>query len=513
MSACPFVRGGRTVPLTLPIMTSELLFTVVGSSAEPAAPISLADAGLKERADLQEWVIARPEILGPEVKIVTFEFDRWWTTSGPPPQDRLDVLGLDADGRLVVVELKRDRAPDTTELQSIKYAAMASRFTVSSLADQYVRFRANRKDPLTTEEALAELQEHASELSAETLRRPRIVLLAREYPPVLTASVVWLSEMGIDISLMQFQAYRATAPDASGQPQSQVLVSVSQLYPVRDVEEFTVSPERQQIKEAAETRKRVQDVSTVKRLVDANAVADGTVFTISPRNDINPEMREQVDQYLDAEPKRRSAVWQNKATRPLMWQGDDAEYSPSGLVGHIVAEATGIHRGFYGTVWWRDPSGKTLVELAAPYASARNERYRMFWARWLDRIKAEHPGWTQMTVAPPQNWVTLPCPVKGAVFGNSFAAGGKLRSELYIDTGNAEANAALFTSLQAKSNDIEADFGRPLVWEELPGKQACRVAEYADGDVSRTDDFEDYINWFFESSERMRKAFGAGAVP
>jgi hypothetical protein len=390
---------------------------------------------------------------------------------------------------------------------------MASRFTLNSLAEQHARFRANRNDPITTEEALADLQEHAPDLSVDTLRRPRIVLLAREYPPVLTASVVWLSEMGIDISLMQFQAYRATVPDTSGEPHSQVLVSVSQLYPVRDVEEFTVSPERQQIKEAAETKKRVQDVSTVKRLVDADAVPDGTVFTISPRNDINPEMREQVDQYLDAEAKRRTATWQNKASAPLVWDGDGTEYSPSGLVRHIVAEATGISRGFYGTVWWRDPSGKTLVELAAPYGSGRNELYRMFWARWLERIKAEHPGWTQMTVAPPQNWVTLPCPVKGAVYGNSFAAGGKLRSELYIDAGNAEVNAALFKGLQAKSNDIEAAFGRPLVWEELPGKQACRVAEYGEGDVSRTDDFENYIDWFFESGERMRKAFTAGMVP
>lgn len=66
----------------LPKVADELLFTVVGPAAVPAEPISLADAGLKERADLQEWVIAYPEILGSGVKVVTFEFDRWWSSSG-----------------------------------------------------------------------------------------------------------------------------------------------------------------------------------------------------------------------------------------------------------------------------------------------------------------------------------------------------------------------------------------------------------------------------------------------
>lgn len=54
-------------------MADELLFTVVGSTAVPAEPIGLVVAGLKEGADLQEWVIAHPEILGSGVKVVTFE--------------------------------------------------------------------------------------------------------------------------------------------------------------------------------------------------------------------------------------------------------------------------------------------------------------------------------------------------------------------------------------------------------------------------------------------------------
>lgn len=67
---------------------------------------------------------------------------------------------------------------------------------------------------------------------------------------VVTASAVWLSEIGLDITLVQFKAYRATATDSHGDSHTQVLISVSQLYPVRDVEEFMISPQRLQALEA-----------------------------------------------------------------------------------------------------------------------------------------------------------------------------------------------------------------------------------------------------------------------
>jgi hypothetical protein len=100
-------------------MSGEMVFTVSGSAATVAQPISLADAGLTERGHLQEWVLVHPEMLGPDVKVVAFEFGRWTATSGALARDRLDVLGLDRDGRLVVVELKRDQAPDTVDMQAL----------------------------------------------------------------------------------------------------------------------------------------------------------------------------------------------------------------------------------------------------------------------------------------------------------------------------------------------------------------------------------------------------------
>jgi hypothetical protein len=47
--------------------------------------------------------------------------------------------------------------------------------------------------------------------------------------------------------------------------------------------------------------------------------------------------------------------------------------------------------------------------------------------------------------------------------------------ELYIDTGDAAENKALFDSFNAKKATIEEDFGAAIVWERLDDKRACRI--------------------------------------
>lgn len=217
-------------------MADELVFAVDGNDALPAVPITLAEAGLREREHLQEWVLKNPQILGPGVLIITSEFDRWVSKAGQE-KDRLDVLGLDQEGRLVVAELKRDAAPDTVEMQAIKYAALASRFDLDMLAEAHSSFITKTTgEPLPLEDATERLEAQTEyRISSETLRIPRIVLLAGSFPATVTATTVWLSEMGLDITLVRIQAYRTDAG---------VTVTVSQHYPPPDVEDFTVAPSR-----------------------------------------------------------------------------------------------------------------------------------------------------------------------------------------------------------------------------------------------------------------------------
>jgi hypothetical protein len=262
----------------------EVVFAVAGSTANAADRISLADAGLREREHLQEWVIAHPEIIGPDVMIVTFEFDSWLSAAGAQ-KDRLDVLGLGRDGRIVVAELKRGQAPDTVDMQALKYAAMASRFKPGLLGEYHAKFsRRHGRDglaaePLTEAEALSKLETHSDVgLLPDQLINPRVVLLAESFPPSVTATAVWLNERGIDLALMRYQAYR-TSPD-------HIVLTVSQLYPVREVADFEVAPHTSAVKNQAATLPEVPwteaDLAQLADVANATTLAIVDLCSLSP---------------------------------------------------------------------------------------------------------------------------------------------------------------------------------------------------------------------------------------
>jgi hypothetical protein len=152
----------------------------------------------------------------------------------------------------VVAELKRGRAPDTVELQAIKYAAMASHFTLDQLAELHARFlERTSSQKLTNDEAEERLQAHVAadvELAPDLFLSPRIVLLAESYPDTTTTSVVWLNDQGIEITLRRYNAY-VTQGD-------ETIVSVAQVYPLPEV--GVLSPGR-----APKKRKPLEDLPIV----------------------------------------------------------------------------------------------------------------------------------------------------------------------------------------------------------------------------------------------------------
>ncbi len=262
----------------------EFVFAVAGSTADPAERISLEEAGFREREHLQEWVIAHPEIIGPGVMIVTFEFDHWSSASGAQ-KDRLDVLGFGEDGRIVVAELKRGQAPDTVDTQALKYAAMASRFTPRLLAEYHARFSQREPqgrrpaEPLTESEAHAKLETHSEVgLLADQLINPRVVLLAESYPPSVTATAVWLNERGVDLTLMRYQAFR-TGDD-------HIVLTVSQLYPVREIADFEVAPHTSSKAQPTVTLPEIpwseEDLAELTRVANATTLAVVDLCALSP---------------------------------------------------------------------------------------------------------------------------------------------------------------------------------------------------------------------------------------
>ena len=335
-------------------MDGELVFTVTGATAVAATPIGLAQAGLRERQHLQEWVIAHPEVLGSSIKIVAFEFGSWTGHSGEKERDRLDVLALDGEGHLIVVELKRDKAPDTVEMQALKYAALVSRFTRDDLDRVHARYRTQTSgQEVTVADAATELDAWA-EITEETLRLPKIVLMATDFPQTVTATVVFLhQQLGLDVRLLVFQAYQ-TAND--------VLVTVSQHYPPPGIEEFVLSPEVNEAQKAKSGKQNKQrEANAVARLIAAEALEQGERFRFRPAPDSQPELE---DWFLE-QPDRRYATWQEDSAFPLVWQADDQPYSPTGLARLILEQGSGRNVvSIQGPSYWVNDGGESLVDIA-----------------------------------------------------------------------------------------------------------------------------------------------------
>ena len=88
-----------------------------------------------------------------------------------------------------------------------------------------------------------------------------------------------------------------------------------------------------------------------------------------------------------------------------------------------------------------------------------------------------------------------------------------LRSELYFGGPNSDLNTARFETLLELKGEIEKIFGKPLDFESLPDKSACRIAIYRPGVISDETNWHDYIRWYLETQKKLRDTLdGVGGL-
>ena len=147
--------------------------------------VNFDQLGLKERRDIQEWVATNPRILGEDLLIVGKEFSGFDLTN-----ERLDLLAVDSDGKLVIIELKRDDSGTDAHWQAIKYASYLRRATHENIVDMLADYAS-----ISADDAGTRLLQHLGADDFNALNNDqRIILASHRFAPEVTSASLWINE-------------------------------------------------------------------------------------------------------------------------------------------------------------------------------------------------------------------------------------------------------------------------------------------------------------------------------
>jgi hypothetical protein len=173
--------------------TAVKIWEIAKDSLQPVTDDSFAKSYLEEH--LENWVAKDPDILGARVLIIA----RQKSILGV---GRLDLLGIDQNGTLVIIELKRDSTPREAVAQALDYASWLhseKEVQIREWAEEYL------KQPL--EEKFCDYFD--TEDFPELFQKHRIVLVAPRLDASAERIITYLSEQyRVDINAVFFQYAR-----------------------------------------------------------------------------------------------------------------------------------------------------------------------------------------------------------------------------------------------------------------------------------------------------------------
>ena len=209
--------------------TDPQLFRIDPSTHESEAmtEVDFARLRLQERRDIQEWVADNPGILSEDLLIINKEFSGFDRTD-----ERLDLLAVDKEGKLVIIELKRDDSGKDAHWQAIKYAS----YLHHAKKEDIIRMLADH-EKVSDEDALDQLLRHLNADDLNALNNDqRIILASHRFAREVTSAAVWLNEKAPGENLMtcvQLTPYLDAETD-------KLYVQANTIIPVPGIEDYLI---------------------------------------------------------------------------------------------------------------------------------------------------------------------------------------------------------------------------------------------------------------------------------
>jgi hypothetical protein len=205
---------------------------------------SFSQLSFSERNHLQEWIADSPECLGEDLLIIQKEFDGFDDT-----KERLDLLALDKQGRLVVIENKLDDTGRDVVWQALKYASYCSTLKTGQIAEIFGSYLGTSKS-----EAEAAIQEFLGEENIDEIvlnkgNEQRIFLIAAKFRKEVTATSLWLLAHGIDIRCFRVSPFLL---------EGEILLNFEQIIPPPEAADYMIgiSEKDAEVSETEKTERR-----------------------------------------------------------------------------------------------------------------------------------------------------------------------------------------------------------------------------------------------------------------
>jgi hypothetical protein len=220
---------------------------------------TFAEAGLKERSDLQRLLRQQIEVIDPDVLVIAEEFGDWTDS-----RRRIDLLGIDKNANLVVIELKRTEDGGHMELQALRYAAMVSALTAERAVEVFGAYLESQGKEADPEQLILDFLDWTDIDGDEFGQEVRIVLVSGDFSRELTTAVIWLNEKDLDIRCVRMRPYTYNG---------QTLVDVQHILPLQEAADYQVQV-REKRREERAARRSNRDFTRYDIVIDGETYTE-----------------------------------------------------------------------------------------------------------------------------------------------------------------------------------------------------------------------------------------------
>lgn len=208
---------------------------------QPLKKVTFSDLNLSERYDIQEWIADNPSILGSDDLLI---IDKEHIL---PSNIRLDLLAVDKLGRLVIIELKKDKSGRYVDLQAIKYASYCSTFTNEDIFNIFADYLHKKNSTVArdVEKAKEIILQHIDD-NKMLNDTQRIILVAREFTSDVVSSVLWLRDYEVDITCVKLEPLQDTVSNT-------LFLDSNVIIPTPEARDYIVRKEKKEKEKQSES--------------------------------------------------------------------------------------------------------------------------------------------------------------------------------------------------------------------------------------------------------------------